>query len=53
MLKILFKSRFSWIDVLLMFSAYPLSTTIGWWTIPVLFVCAAWSALISVKLGVE
>lgn len=53
MLKILFKSRFSWIDASLMILTYPLSVTIGWWTIPVVFVGAALGALISVKLGVE
>lgn len=52
-MKYIFRTRFSWFDVLLMVSAYPLASTIGWWTIPVLLMLTVLGAVTSVKLGVE
>ncbi len=52
-MKFIFRTRFSWFDVLLMTSTPFLASTIGWWTIPVVFVGAALSVATSVKLGVD
>jgi hypothetical protein len=51
-MKFIFKSRFSWFDIILMLSVYLLVPIIGWWTIPVVLVGAVVGALISVSLGV-